>query len=235
MNNLNNQEKETLNAEQARENFQKNLIAFCNQYGETQETLAEKIGCNHGTISNYFIGKTIPKIDILVDIANALHTTPDELLGYPPKKEKNYLQYFSDKTGLKANTIKKLYDYKRWNDHQKDIEALNYIIRYNEDGEEALSLLRCLYEAIYHQPMDIDFLDPDALEAYYNNTEYFLQPHVFNREYVPIGDIYLLLFNKKMADIVKKKATKLDDVKDSFKKFINDTIKENKRTRKKNP
>ena len=83
--------------------------------------------------------------------------------------------------------------------------------------------------------MDIDFLDPDALEAYYNNTEYFLQPHVFNREYVPIGDIYLLLFNKKMADIVKKKATKLDDVKDSFKKFINDTIKENKRTRKKNP
>ena len=48
-------------------------------------------------------------------------------------------------------------------------------------------------------------------------------------------DIYLLLFNKKMADIVKKKATKLDDVKDSFKKFINDTLKENKRTRKKNP
>lgn len=230
MNNLNNQEKETLNAEQARENFQKNLIAFCNQYGETQETLAEKIGCNHGTISNYFIGKTIPKIDILVDIANALHTTPDELLGYPPKKEKNYLQYFSDKTGLKANAIKKLYDYKRWDDHKEDIEALNYIIRFNEDNEENLSLLRCLYEAIYHQPVDIDILDTESIKAYYNNnTKYFLQPHVSDGDYVPIGDIYLLLFNKKISDIVKKKIVKLDDVKESFQKKIDEMERENKK------
>lgn len=47
----------------------------------TQEELAQKINTTKGTISNYENGYSTPSNDMLRDLANALHTKTDYLLG----------------------------------------------------------------------------------------------------------------------------------------------------------
>lgn len=51
----------------------------------TQKQLAELIGVTEATVSRYMTGDRTPKSGILANIATALHTTSDYLLGTEPE------------------------------------------------------------------------------------------------------------------------------------------------------
>lgn len=67
------------------------------EQGKTQRKLAEQVGTTEASISRYIKGDRVPKGPILANIAKALHTTTDYLLGNEkdsndPELEYNYIQ-----------------------------------------------------------------------------------------------------------------------------------------------
>ncbi|MFN2926540.1 helix-turn-helix domain-containing protein [Lachnospiraceae bacterium YH-ros2228] len=61
--------------------FSERLNALIKKNGWTQRELAQKIGVTEQAISHYARGRRIPRNDTLVQIAKALGTTTDDLLG----------------------------------------------------------------------------------------------------------------------------------------------------------
>ena len=53
--------------------------------GMTQGELAKKTHCSESTISKYINNINIPQVPILVEMAKALDTTPNYLLGFNEK------------------------------------------------------------------------------------------------------------------------------------------------------
>ena len=52
--------------------------------GMQQRDLAERIGLTEATMSRYISGERDPKPEVIANIATALHTTSDYLLGIEP-------------------------------------------------------------------------------------------------------------------------------------------------------
>ena len=61
--------------------FAQRLAALLKQQGITQKELAEIVGVTEATLSRYMHSDRIPKAEILANIATALHTTSEYLLG----------------------------------------------------------------------------------------------------------------------------------------------------------
>ena len=61
--------------------FGDRLQGLLQDQGVTQKDLAIRIGTTEATISRYISGDREPKADMLANIATALHTTSDYLLG----------------------------------------------------------------------------------------------------------------------------------------------------------
>jgi len=61
--------------------FGERLQGLLRDQGVTQKELAIRIGSTEATISRYVSGDREPKADALANIATALHTTSDYLLG----------------------------------------------------------------------------------------------------------------------------------------------------------
>lgn len=61
--------------------FAKRLAELLRQKGITQKELAERVGVTEATVSRYLHSERIPKSEIIANIATALHTTSDYLLG----------------------------------------------------------------------------------------------------------------------------------------------------------
>ena len=61
--------------------FGDRLKGLLQDQGVTQKELAIRIGATEATISRYVSGDREPKADVLANIATALHTTSDYLLG----------------------------------------------------------------------------------------------------------------------------------------------------------
>lgn len=61
--------------------FGKRLYNLLQKQGMTQKELAERINTTEATLSRYVSGDREPKADVLSNIATALHTTSDYLLG----------------------------------------------------------------------------------------------------------------------------------------------------------
>lgn len=53
----------------------------------SQEELAVKVGISRISMSNYERGERTPPVDIFLRIAQALHVSTDELLGYDPEQD----------------------------------------------------------------------------------------------------------------------------------------------------
>ena len=70
-------------------NIGQNIRMARKQLSMSQEQLAEAIGANRVTISKYENGDYLPSVPALERLADALHTTPEELSGRDPgiKKE----------------------------------------------------------------------------------------------------------------------------------------------------
>lgn len=61
--------------------FGERLHSLLKKRGMTQKELAERINATEATLSRYISGDREPKADVLSNIATALHTTSDFLLG----------------------------------------------------------------------------------------------------------------------------------------------------------
>ncbi len=61
--------------------FAERLAKLLNKQGMTQKELAERVGVTEATMSRYMHSERIPKSEIIANIATALHTTSDYLLG----------------------------------------------------------------------------------------------------------------------------------------------------------
>lgn len=60
--------------------FGGNLRDILKEYGMTQKDLAEEAGLTEAAISYYIHGQKIPSMKAIVNIANALDLTTDELI-----------------------------------------------------------------------------------------------------------------------------------------------------------
>lgn len=60
------------------------LTELLRERNMTQKQLAELIGVTEATVSRYMSGERTPKSGILANMATALHTTSDYLLGQEP-------------------------------------------------------------------------------------------------------------------------------------------------------
>lgn len=61
--------------------FGQRLLSLLQRQGLTQKELANRINTTEATLSRYVSGEREPKADILANIATALNTTSDYLLG----------------------------------------------------------------------------------------------------------------------------------------------------------
>ncbi len=61
--------------------FGERLLSLLQKQGVTQRELAERINSTEATLSRYVSGNREPKAEVLANIATALHTTSDFLLG----------------------------------------------------------------------------------------------------------------------------------------------------------
>lgn len=61
--------------------FGERLLKLLQKHGMTQKELADRINTTEATLSRYVSGDREPKADMLANIATALYTTSDYLLG----------------------------------------------------------------------------------------------------------------------------------------------------------
>ena len=65
--------------------FGQRLLSILQKQGITQRELADRINTTEATLSRYVSGEREPKADMLANIATALNTTSDYLLGIEQK------------------------------------------------------------------------------------------------------------------------------------------------------
>lgn len=185
-------------------------------YSKTE--LSEKLDLDRGTISKYEKGESYPTLPTIIKLTEILDTNINDLLGVPckipavPDKE---IEYFSSKTGLSQPAIRILYKNSIEEISEKDVMALDYLIRYNTNTDDGVSVLRCLYEAIRLPKLSITeilrkkvFTDGAYKNGYYSDDNIFLKNFLGVGAHIHMSDIYLLLFYKKIDYIVKEKIWK---------------------------
>lgn len=72
-----------------------NISDLLNEMNMTQRELADIVGVNEVSMSRYVNGNRVPKAPILARIANALHTTSEELMNTSSTDEENFeIEYY---------------------------------------------------------------------------------------------------------------------------------------------
>lgn len=74
------------------DNFAKRLSEALEKSEMTQKELAVRIGVTTATLSRYISGERLPKIDVVANMATALHTTSNYLLGQEDNMEFDFMQ-----------------------------------------------------------------------------------------------------------------------------------------------
>ena len=77
----------------------------------SQRELAEKVGVTDVSMSRYISGDRVPKGPIVVNIANALHTTVEDLMGSETESDSE-LEYYRTQRAIARNA-------KNWTPKQK--------------------------------------------------------------------------------------------------------------------
>lgn len=70
--------------------FGEKVTMLLNKNNMTQRELADRVGITEVSLSRYISGNRIPKGTVVTNIANALHTTTDYLLGSKAKENEPY-------------------------------------------------------------------------------------------------------------------------------------------------
>lgn len=70
--------------------FSERLQALMRQRSMTQKQLAERINVTEASMSRYVKGERMPRLNTVADMATALHTTSDYLLGRDAEHEESF-------------------------------------------------------------------------------------------------------------------------------------------------
>ena len=100
------------------------IAGLLREQGKTQRALAEQVGTTEVSISRYIKGNRVPKGPVLVNIAKALHTTTDYLLGNEKDSNDPELEYNYTQRAIARNA-------NRWSKKQK-LDLVNALFE-NED------------------------------------------------------------------------------------------------------
>lgn len=71
--------------------------------GLTQHELADQVGVTEVSMSRYINGDRTPKGPIIANMAKALHTTSDYLLGQETQEEDSELEYYRTQRAIARN------------------------------------------------------------------------------------------------------------------------------------
>ena len=102
----------------------KRIAGLLMEQGKTQRELAKQVGTTEESISRYIKGDRIPKGPILANIAKALHTTTDYLLGNEKDSNDPELEYNYTQRAIARNA-------NRWSKKQK-LDLVNALFE-NDD------------------------------------------------------------------------------------------------------
>ena len=100
------------------------ITGLLREQGKTQRALAEQVGTTEVSISRYIKGNRVPKGPVLVNIAKALHTTTDYLLGNEQDSNDPDLEYNYTQRAIARNA-------NRWSKKQK-LDLVNALFE-NDD------------------------------------------------------------------------------------------------------
>ena len=100
------------------------IAGLLREQGKTQRALAEQVGTTEVSISRYIKGNRVPKGPVLVNIAKALHTTTDYLLGNEKDSNDPELEYNYTQRAIARNA-------NRWSKKQK-LDLVNALFE-NDD------------------------------------------------------------------------------------------------------
>ena len=214
--------------------FQESLYNFRKENNITQEEFAKRIGVKRTTVSSYENGTSYPDLKTLIKISSVTEKSINELIGIDAcelNEEELKQKHFAIATGLSIGAVNKLYIFKNNGTHQEEIEALDYLIRYSDNTDDGASILKCLYDAMSHPELRVkDTIKNNLIQIYRStdnrNEDYFSKTLMDKGEYVSMGDIYLLLLNKKINYVIREKIWGLN-------KFQNQLISKLKAQRKK--
>ena len=88
------------------------IAGLLREQGKTQRELAEQVGTTEVSMSRYIKGDRVPKGPVLANIAKALHTTTDYLLGNEQDSNDPDLEYNYTQRAIARNA-------NRWSKKQK--------------------------------------------------------------------------------------------------------------------
>lgn len=100
------------------------------EQGKTQRELAKQVGTTEASMSRYIKGNRVPKGPIIANIAKALHTTTDYLLGNEKDSNDPELEYNYTQRAIARNA-------NWWNKKQK-LDLVNVLFENAEDDEETV-------------------------------------------------------------------------------------------------
>ena len=100
------------------------IAGLLREQGKTQRALAEQVGTTEASISRYIKGNRVPKGPVIVNIAKALHTTTDYLLGNEQDSNDPDLEYNYTQRAIARNA-------NRWSKKQK-LDLVNALFE-NDD------------------------------------------------------------------------------------------------------
>ena len=98
------------------------------EQGKTQRELAKQVGTTGASISRYIKGDRVPKGPILANIAKALHTTTDYLLGNEKNSNDPELEYNYTQRAIARNA-------NRWSKKQK-LDLVNALFENTDESEK---------------------------------------------------------------------------------------------------
>ena len=108
--------------------IRKRIARVMVEQGKTQRGLAKQVGTTEASISRYIKGDRVPKGPILANIANALHTTTDYLLGNEKDSNDPELEYNYTQRAIARNA-------NRWSKKQK-LDLVNALFENADESEK---------------------------------------------------------------------------------------------------
>lgn len=106
----------------------KRIAGLLVEQGKTQRGLAKQVGTTGASISRYIRGDRVPKGPILANIAKALHTTTDYLLGNEKDSNDPELEYNYTQRAIARNA-------NRWSKKQK-LDLVNALFENANESEK---------------------------------------------------------------------------------------------------
>lgn len=111
----------------------KRIAGLLMEQGKTQRELAKQVGTTGASISRYIKGYRVPKGTILANIAKALHTTTDYLLGNEKDSNDPELEYNYTQRAIARNA-------NRWSKKQK-LGIMNALFENEETVKDVFDTL----------------------------------------------------------------------------------------------